>query len=278
MSIYDDQFTSSQDFRIAWAEAFIQDTYGSPVSVERKKKLLDKWGYNPTLDTADGQVTVSATGTNETLQTSNSITHIVGGSGDTHTVFVEGHYLDASGNLIFYVQSKALTSTTPVALTQPLARASRAYVPQGGAPTGPITVTIGSGGTVVLTIIAGEVQSEKCQTSLSYRDFWIIENYGAAVLTSNNASVSFQLQFRPLFAPDGTAYTNPNWRPVTRRWLLGNGGRAQFPQETPIIIPSNSDVRIIASTTANSTQVTAHIDGYLAIDLGLADAADPDPA
>lgn len=281
MGTLDDGYTTSNDFRIGYAEAAIYNTYGVTASVERKSKILDKFGENRDLDTGAARTVWNlgvGGGANETLQTSNTITHIVGGSGDTHTVIVEGHYLDASGNLIFHIQSKTLTATTPVALDQALARCARMYVPEGGVPTGPIDATIGSGGTAVVRIAAGDVQTQKCATSLSYRDYWVILNFGSASLASTSAEITFRLEFRPLFSPAGVAYTNPNWRPLTRDWLLGDGGRAQFPQEIPIIVPANSDVRITSTTTASNAFVTAHIDGYLAVANALADAADPDPA
>jgi len=269
---------SDIDYFAGYAERFIVGNYGRNVSIEQKLKFLDKFGYNPSLDTTDGAVTVSTLGTNETLQTTNSITHVTAGTGDTQTLFVEGHYLDANGNLIFKVQTVTLSQTTNVALTQPLARVSRAYIKEGSTLVGPVDARIGSGGTSVAEIPAGENQTQKCQTSLSYRDFYVVYNFGSAVLTSNNGSVTFEFEFRPLFDTDGTAFTNPVWRPLTKRWVLGNNASETFPQRTPIILPPNSDVRITATTTANSTIVTGFFDGYLAVDKNLADRADPAPA
>ena len=284
MNTANDAFVTSQDFDIAWSEAFLEDTYGRPFSVERKLKQLDKFGRNTDSDAvafADRKTvwTLGAgTGANETLQTTNSITHLQAGSGDTQSCRVEGHYLDASDNLVFKVQNVTLTAATPVALTTPLARCNRLYVEQGGIPTGPIDCTIGSGGTSVARITAGDVQTQKCATAISYRDAYVIKNFGSALIGGSSVSRTFRFEVRPLFNSSGTALTNPNWRPLTRDWLLTDGGRAQFPQETPIVIGPNTDIRISAWGTGSNAQVTAHFDGYLAVDLSLADAADPDPA
>lgn len=132
---WSDSYTSSQSFMIAHAEAYISDVYGRTVSVERKNKVLDKFGQNLDLDAADGAAVVSTLGVNETLQTSNAITHI--------------------------------TDTT---------------------------------------------------------------------------------------------------------------GRAEIALTVPFVIPSNCDVRMTADTDTDNAQVTAHISGYLAVDIELADAVDPDPA
>ncbi len=284
MMAWSDSYTSSQDFRVAYAEADLYNRLGQSFSVEAKTKELDKFGYNGDLDAATlatrktvANLQAGATA-NETLQTTNSITHIVGGSGDTQSVRVEGHYLDASGNLIFHVQNKTLTATTPVALDQAIARCSRMYVAQGGVPTGPIDATIGSGGTAVTRIAAGDVQTQKCASSTSYRDAFVVLNYGGASFGTGNARVQFRLEERPLFDNDGNAYTNPNWRPLTRDWLLSDGGSKEFPQETPIVIGPNTDFRVSAWSSSANSIVVAHIDGFLAINTELADAADPDPA
>ena len=211
---------------------------------------------------------VTALETDPALPTpgNNTITHLIGASGDTHTVYVEGHYWASSNQLVFVIQSKALTEDTAVALDTPLARATRMYVTEGSSvPTGPVYARIGAGGTNMCMIEAGETQSQHCATSVSYKDFWIITNYGSAVIGANSADVEFKLEVRPWTTTAGVPITNPLWRPVTRRWLLADKGRAEFPQETPIIVGPNTDVRITALTDANCA-VTAHIDGYLAQD------------
>jgi len=269
---YLDAYTSSSDFRVGFAEATISNTYGTIASVETKSKLLDKFGTNVDLDAADGAVVVSSLGTNVARPTTNSITHIVGASGDTVDVQCEGHYLDASGNLIFHVQTQTLTEDTPVALDQPLARSSRLKVLGSTAATGPVQTTIGSGGTAVCEVPAGDNQSQKCETSISYRDYWVILNFGAAILVRKSAEVLFRLE---VASPGGL------WYPLTRDWVLTDANpRAEFPQQTPIIVPANSDVRITSDVegSTNDVQVTAHMDGYLAIDLDLVDADDPAPA
>lgn len=256
--------------------AVIKSTYGKVASLPDKGKFLDKWGFVTTSSTTF--VDLTQVGTNPTLPTTNSITHITGGTGDTQVVNIEGHYLTSDGRLVFYVQNVTLNGTNNVALSQPLARATRAAVYSGGVPTGPISVRIGSGGTAVLLIAAGDAQSEKCKTAVSYKDFWIITEFGGAVLGSQNADVTFQLQQRPLFSTAGVAYTNPNWRPLTRRWVLGNEGRAQFTRATPIIVGPNTDVRIVVKTSTGTVQATGNINGYLAIDRDYIGATDPAPA
>lgn len=253
--------------------------YGRTFSVDLKRKQLDKFGKNPDLDTADGFVIVSQLGTNPTIPTSNIINTIVSTDvGDTQDVIVEGHYLDGSGNLVFKVQTVTLTGTTDATLSQALARATRMYVPDGGPVTGTVTLDASSTATNYLQIAAGESQTQHCATSVSYRDAWFILNYGGAVLGTATAQVTFRLEHRPLFDTSGTAYSSPTWRPLTKDFVLAQNGSEQFPQETPIKVGPNTDVRLVASSSANNIVVTGYIDGYLAVDKALVNATDPSPA
>ena len=263
------------------AELIASGNSGRPVSIPVKRKGLDKFGENPDSDamTFANRQTVwnlgANSGANETLQTTNSITHVEAGSGDTQSCRVEGHYITGDGDLVFSVQNVTLTATTPVALSQPLARCTRLYVADGGIPTGPIDATIGSGGTAVARIAAGDVQTQKCATAVSYKDWWFITNFGSAVIGGASVARTFRLEVRPLFDSSGAAYSNPSWRPLTRDWLLTDGGRAEFARTAPIIIGPNTDVRISTWGTGSNAQVVANMGGYLATDLDLVDVADP---
>jgi hypothetical protein len=257
---------------MAFAEAYIANTYGEAVSVEAKSKPLDKFGENHNLAAASGAVVVSSLNSNETLQTTNSITHIASANAaDTSIpINIEGHYLDADDNLIFHVQTvstNASDGTTPVAITQPLARCSRLKNTGATALAGTLSITIGSGGTAVNEITTSYNQSQKCQTSTSYRDYLIVMQFGAAMLGSNNSEVECKFEYKTI---------GGLWLPLTRDFLLSAATqRAQFTRSTPIIIPPNSDIRITADTNTNGTEISAHFEGFLAINIELADAADP---
>jgi hypothetical protein len=236
-----------------------------------KGKRLHKWGYNAS-SAADTWETVQDGGGTETLLTANSITVADSTSAsDTETLLIEGHYLDASGNLIFHVQTVTLTGTTAVTLSQPLARCSRMYVTTSDLVVGTVTVNAGEGGTAYNRIPAGGSTSEKAASSMSYRDYMILIGFGSSILDSgNNTSVSFRFQIKPV----GGA-----WR-TQARWSL-KGDNTHYDRDlsyVPFIINPNTDFRIQASASHAATTIEAHMDAYLAIDRALINNPSPAPA
>jgi hypothetical protein len=246
----------------------IERTYERPASIIRKAKSLHKWGYNAS--SANGTFeTVQDGGGTETLLETNAITVIdsTSASDTAKTVRIEGHYLTADDDLVFVVQSAALTGTTAVTLSTPLARCSRMFISSGADAVGTITVNAGEGGTTYNQIVAGSSTSEKAATSISYRDYLIVTGFGASILGNNSAAVRFRADLKIPGQP---------WRPQAR-WSL-KGDTTDYDQDTsatPFIIPPNSDIRIQASASSAGTSITAHFDGWFAIDTARANETPP---
>ena len=239
-------------YEVSYAVQQILDTYGDTVSVREKAKSLLKFGKNPDID-ANVREMVWATGGIEVLPTTNAINRIVSTNvADTQSVKLEGHTVDGSGNLTFVVQSATLTGTTPVVLTTPLARCTRAYNDSGTEILGTVTI-YEDGSDTHCTIATGEQQSLKGATSISQVDYWIISDWVISVNKATSASVDFELQVRLKDKVFRTVY------------IASTNSTAEIYFRQPIIVPPNSDVRVLATTGVNNVSVTTAIHGWLAI-------------
>lgn len=140
---------------------------------------------------------------NETFATGNTIDSVISddAADDGKIVTIEGHTVDGSGNLTFIVQNATLGNVTRTALTTSLYRATRMYRTPGtfaspatdlagniyvydnsvGA-TGHTSGTPNEATATKLLILAGNQQTEKCATSLSSKDVWIITRVAASRL------------------------------------------------------------------------------------------------
>jgi len=107
-------------------------------------------------------------------------------------------------------------------------------------------------------ILAGQQTTEKCATSISSVDYWVITDYVAAMPRAQGTSsgADIDIEVRELAGV---------FRPVGLEIALE---RSNHPVEigqfaTPLIIPSNADVRMVMTATASNTAVQAHINGFL---------------
>lgn len=271
------------DYWIDRAEQEIFATYGERVSVARKNKSLSKFGRTTNAD-ANVKTTVATFGSvatvnvNETFSTTNDIDRVVSSSGSdtSQTLRVEGHYYDGSNNLVFTVQDVALTGQTPAALGTALCRCTRMFVKDGTfaspstdlvgdvyayASSG-VTVTAGVPQTstaVKARIIAGQNQTEKCATSVSYQDYWILTQVAASMSKGGGASANVDIEVE-VRGQGGV------WRPLGFEISLSKGAVSSKTIEIypHFIVPSNSDVRMIATSDTADTQVSGRITGVLA--------------
>lgn len=278
----DPYFTVTPDYHISEAINRIENDYSDTVSVWNKAKTLIKFGRNATVGTswetlAEFQGTVA----NETFVTTNIIDSIVSSSTSdtTQTIVIEGHTIDGSGNLTFVTQEKALTGQTEATLTTPLARVGRAYVKPSGtfgstpnALVGNVSIYDNTGGVssgvpttasgTKIMILAGETQSQKCSTSISSTDYWIITGFSAAMGITGGASVDYaeiKLETRDI-ANGGV------WRPLGAFiTIVPNAIGTQVDGKPYLIVPKNHDVRLSAKTNANTAEIYGQIKGYLAI-------------
>jgi hypothetical protein len=107
-------------------------------------------------------------------------------------------------------------------------------------------------------IINDRNQSEKCATSISYQDYYFITEMAAAVSRGGaTAKVDAQIEVKEYGGV---------WRPVGPELELDTSSLlfSKMEFEPYIIVPKNSDVRMVATSTANGTFVTAFFNGILA--------------
>lgn len=241
--------------------------YGT-FSVRAKDKTLIKFG-RATL-AQDSEQTISTLGT-ETFQTDNTITHVVttdSGGASAVDVTVEGHTVTGTGTaaeFTFVVQTVTLNGQTPVELATPLARCSRLYNDGATALTGRVfamrgtSVSSGVPNPITLAhceIPAGKQQSAKCATTISNRDALIITGLRVGVLRQASAFVDFELEIREA----GKVFRE--------RYLLDasrESGLVKVELDPCIWVPPNADVRIVGTSSANSTGTVGTFSGYLAL-------------
>lgn len=267
------------EFDISHAEKVISGSYttnGAPrtsetdpiirVSVDNKRKDLLKFGRSDQVQTTATTLMTLPTGTfNETYVSDNTITHFASATeGDTsRSITIEGHTVDGSGNFTFVTQTVAtgaVDGRTKTALTTPLARVTRAANVGATTLTGPfyvaedVTFTAGvpqTDSAVHLMIAAGKQQSQKAATCLSSTDYWIVTGFNSFVLTKASAFANVELEVR-------------NKGGVFRQLeaMKADGGLVPF--KPFIIIPANSDVRLVGDADQNGRSVGGSIQGYLA--------------
>ena len=260
----------SASFDIAQAERVIEGTYGDVVSVKAKAKNLLKFGKNVDLDAGSSE-TIWATGGNETYVTTNVIDTISSSSaGDTQSVVIEGHTVSGTGaasQFTFVSQTATLNGQNKVVLSTPLARVSRlsdtgstdfagdVYVYEddtitGGVPNTASKIHISALGSI------GDNQSFKAATTFSNTDYFICTGGWASVRRANTAVIDFIFEVR---LPGGT------FRPVSALTLNTAGaGFAQIDFKPYVIVPKNSDLRVVAISSTNNVQADASFQGYLA--------------
>lgn len=244
--------------------------YGDIVSVEVKAKQLLKFGENPAVGSATTGYTIWYTGQDQAHETyvaanTNSIDSISSGNaGDTMAITIEGH-TESGGNKTFIVQSGTLNGQTRVALGTPLNRINRMYVSSGttsnageiygyentnltaGKPTDTTKIHI--------TLPALRNQTYKASTALSSVDYWIVTNfYGGYKTKTGSNFADIEIQFRP----NGSVF-----RPISDL-VVSTGGEATRSFDPYIIIPKNSDIRLVATASAATQYITGGIQGYLA--------------
>lgn len=250
----------------------IRETFGDHVHFKHKHLL--KFGRTSNADSGVKTTIMTLPGAvvNEVLQTTNSIDSISSSSGsDTSVLRIEGHTIDANGLLTFVVQDATLDGQTRVALATPLARVSRGYVLaqtfaapaaelvgsvyfyENGAITNGVPDTDAE---VHMVIEPGKNQSEKCATSVSNKDYFILTGFTGAIGrgSSSTTTVDFELEWRELGGV---------WRQFSMEMSLRASGVSvldiQFHDHQ--IIPPNSDLRMVAISNSANTAVSGSFEG-----------------
>jgi len=243
----------------------IHSDYGVRVSLEAKCKDLFKFGRNLSVTTAPATLMTLPDGVDhETYVSTNIITHIVSdNAGDTEPVVIEGHTI-ANGEFTFVVQTVTLTGQTAVALTTPLARVSRAYANGSTDLVGAIyvhqsdTVTAGVPQTdtqVHLMIRAGSNQSEKCSTTLSSTDYWVVTSFYGDVFSKQSGTFG-QVDL-------GIRLAGKVFRQIADL-SISDAHRGIHEFHPYLVIPANSDIRLTAiSDSVTGRDLSGSIEGTL---------------
>lgn len=248
----------------------ILSTYGADVSVNGKAKSLLKFGRNPNVGTVSTGYTIWSTGADQANETYvatniNSIDKISSSSAsDTQQVVIEGH-TESGSNKTFVVQTATLNGQNKVTLTTPLNRVTRIYNNGSTDFAGAIYVyedtAIVSGKPSDTTkihcgVALGHNQSEKASTSLSSGDYWLITNFYAGNVTKATTSTSTDVRLQ--IRRNGKVFREVSTLTVG----TADENTRQF--DPFIIAPANSDIRLVAVSTAGNQEIVGGIQGYLA--------------
>lgn len=258
-------FAHSQDIPIfEYFESLANSDYGDVVSIQSKKKMLVKFGKNVDIDTGAEELIWGGDG-KEVLLTSNGINTISSSNaGYTQTIRIEGHTVDGNGNFSFVVQNVTLNGQNKVTLSTPLARSTRSFNTSGTDLLGTVyiyedtAITSGVPNDLTkahLTINVGENQSLKAASTISNNDYYFVTGLVFSVKKTTSATVDFKFQVKQ---------KGGVWRtqiPITVSST--NNTVSITPPNAVLVIHKNSDFRVIASTTANNTEATAIVIGYL---------------
>jgi hypothetical protein len=256
------------DGRLVQGEREVYSTYGQRVSIDAKAKSLLKFGKSGNLSTTAGLQTVWSVDGNETYISDNLIDSVVSSSAsDTQEVTIEGHTIEGSGvdaKFTFVVQTATLSGQTPVALTTPLARASRVNnngsteivgvvaVYEDSAVTGGVPNDVTK---VHIDIPLGFQQSFKAATTFSNTDYFFLTGCYGAVSQKQTAAADFYIELREV---------GKSFRQIACLTASSTGGAFNIEFDPAIIIPKNADVRIRCTTGTNNAVVFTNFRGYLA--------------
>lgn len=277
--------TADGDARNRQAINNVLSSYGDVVSVEAKKKSLNKFGKKSGVGTTFSTIMHhQGSEIRLTYPSTNLIDSIIStDAGDTGITYVyEGHSVDGSGNLTFVIDevtTDATSGQTRVALPTPVRNLTRAYVKPSGIFNSPQTVhsgiisfyddTNGDNGAGVPTtasavsmrLLAGETQSEKAATSISQNDYWFIDALSIAVEDASPSAnfVTFRMVTRDVV-------NGGVWRPLGRDYVAYTDQTqpGRIPQEPFRIVPKNHDWEVWAKADTGSADVFAEAEGDLA--------------
>lgn len=249
------------------------DGYGENWSIAKKLKVLQKFGRDTSLalntkellwEVAETFETLLEVGDGNLIDTISSSD--AGDVGDDITI--EGHYFNGAGNLVFHIQTAVLNGQNKVTLAQPLARCSRMF-DVDSALAGDVHVyqdTTISGGVPtdlafahnVIKGTAGEVQSFKAATTISYLDAFLITRARFSIQRKQSATVDFRLE---------RALLGQAFRPFIGDITLNTTGQSAIEVnfDPPLVVPPNADIRAVATSNTAGVSANCVFSGYLAV-------------
>jgi len=245
----------------------IYSTYGELASVKNKAKSLLKFGRNDAVsNAATGSTIMTLAGSedHETFVSDNLIDTVSSSSGDDdQDLIIEGHTIDSNGDFTFVIQTATLDGQNKVVLSTPLARVTKMYNNDNSDLVGNIyayqdgDITDGVPDTaaeVHCIIAAGKNQSEKCATTISKDDYWIITMFSATVLEKSALFADVEIQVRN------------KGKTFRAKDIIGvQAGNNEEQYSIPyMIVPPNSDVRLVGIASADNKSLAGSIHGFLA--------------
>lgn len=243
------------------AERQIFREHGDLVSVARTSRMNNQFGRNDSLTSGVPETVWQAGGTeNYPPLGTNPINRVVSdNAADTSQIDITTFVDNGFGGLTRVVQRVTLGGTTAVALT-PCARAERIRLVDGEAAlVGNITVFESvTPINVHVNVAAGEQQSYKMAQSTASNEYLIITAVEVGMSRSNAGAVDFVVESRRLGSP---------FMPMTGRLFRRNDGTTDARRDfnsTPLILRPNSDVRVVATASANGIGATATLFGHYA--------------
>jgi len=248
--------------RYEFFEFLAEEQYGSLPKIGDKRTPGICTGQNGNLSLAtEAQIWLS--GGIETLPASNLITHIASdNAGDTQVIRVQGYTL-AGGLFTAVTQDVTLAGQTKTALPTALARITNAWVTGTTGLAGTVKIaqdvvfTLGvPASDVHATITATKNQTYKAVLTTASDEFWFLEEIALSIGRAAQGVVDFHVQVRK---PGELFFT------VLDLTLNSGATPVYLRPQCPIIVPPNSDVRVLGTSSANSMVADVRLCGPLGI-------------
>lgn len=256
----------------------IENETNDRVSVEKRRASNRKFGRTSNADNGIKTTIMNLAGAerHETYLTSNLIDSVSSdAAGDTQVLVVEGCTIDANNDMAALRQEVTLTGLTEATLATPLVRVDKVYIKNGtfAVPAvtnvGTIYVYDNTGVTLVagvpdddtavkLMILPGLGQSQKGATTVAAADYLIITGLDVSISRSTAvANADVEIEWRE---------QGGVWRSTGLEIALRSGAtNAAFVHIEPyVVIPPNSDVRLVATASADNSTIRGHLDAVVA--------------
>lgn len=259
--VYDMSLT---DLQVKKIQEIIKFSFGDDVRL--KNKPLLKYGLTSSTSTGNYVTAWECPAANETYISDNLIDTIVSTDvGDTSQVIaLEGHTV-SNGIWTFTTQTVTLNGRTPVTLITPMMTCTRAYLLSGSALNGTVSVYQSTAGEtngvpddddkVHNCINPAFNQSQKCATTLSSFDYWVLTGIACTVSRKSSTNVDMGLFLQQ--GDNGERLILPASASSTSTSYIDRFDTGEF------IIPKQSHIRMKVNATANDATVTGYIKGYL---------------
>ena len=212
----------------------------------------------------------------ETLTTANLVDTISSSAANTRVIGVQGYTVDTSGDLTYVSQDVTLTGTTGATLTTPLSRVTRMFVKDGtfGSPATDTTMNIYASESTNTALTSGVPSSAAfCKCILPA---FVNQTEKAQTCSASNeyiAVLSIDVALPEAASPTGTAAADVDleikrkggtFRPVGTELSVGASFRTgSLTLDPPVVVPPNSDFRLVASASTSDLKVSGAINGVI---------------